>query len=118
MIIEIAHEDIERASAMMADLCAPMTDMVLQDAVAYFAAHRQAAYAAGVAAERERIISELRDDARQTEVDARRILGNLIKLRPVDIDGWAKMVAMKHGIANMLERPSAAIAAATEGGAG
>ena len=86
-------------------------------AVIVCAAHRQAAYAAGIDAERERIIKGLRDDASQTEVDARRILGKLIKLTPADIDDWAKLVAMKHSIADMLERSSAAIAAATEGGA-
>ena len=55
-------------------------------------------------AERQRIIQWLRDDAALTTIEARRILGNLVKLTPADTDDWAKLILMKHGIADALER--------------
>ena len=54
-------------------------------------------------AERDRIVAWLRDDARLTEIEARRILGNLVTLTQADTDDWAKLIAMKHGIADALE---------------
>lgn len=71
-----------------------------------------AGLAAGIAQERERCVNLLRSDAAQTEIEARRILGNLITLTPADTDDWAMLIAMKHAIADMLEKPSAVIAAA------
>ena len=65
-----------------------------------FAAHRQAAFNAG----RASAVEWLRDDANMTEIEARRILGNLVKLTPADTDDWAKLILMKHGIADALER--------------
>lgn len=55
-------------------------------------------------AERQRIIQWLRDDAALTTIEARRILGNLVKLTPADTDDWAKLILMKHGIAEALEK--------------
>ena len=63
------------------------------------ASHRQQA----AKAERDRIVAWLRDDARLTEIEARRILGNLITLTQSDTEDWAKLIAMKHGIAAALE---------------
>ena len=65
-----------------------------------FAAHRQAAFNAG----RASAVEWLRDDANMTEIEARRILGNLVNLTPADTDDWAKLILMKHGIADALER--------------
>jgi hypothetical protein len=65
-----------------------------------FATHRQQA----AKAERDRIVAWLRDDARLTEIEARRILGNLTTLTQADTDNWAKLILMKHGIADTLEK--------------
>lgn len=64
------------------------------------ATHREAT----AKAERDRIVTWLRDDARLTEIEARRILGNLTTLTQADTDDWAKLIAMKHGIADALEK--------------
>lgn len=63
----------------------------------------EAALRDAVKAERDRIVARLRDDARLTEIEARRILGNLVTLTQADTDDWAKLIAMKHGIADALE---------------
>ena len=60
----------------------------------------QAAFNAG----RASAVQWLRDDANMTEIEARRILGNLVKLTPADTNDWAKLILMKHGIADALER--------------
>lgn len=67
---------------------------------ALLATHREAA----AKAERDRIVAWLRDDARLTEIEARRILGNLTTLTQADTDNWAKLILMKHGIADTLEK--------------
>ena len=55
-------------------------------------------------AERQRIIQWLRDDAALTTIEARRILGNLVNLTPAETNDWAKLILMKHGITDALER--------------
>ena len=93
---EVTPEDRAAANAIYYELMASIRGEPGAKSIAsQICKIRQAAYAAGVAAERERIIKGLRDDAKQTEVDARRILGTLIKLTPADIDDWAKLVAMQ-----------------------
>ena len=62
--------------------------------------YRQAAFNAG----RASAVEWLRDDANMTEIEARRILGNLVKLTPAETNDWAKLILMKHGIADALER--------------
>ena len=53
---------------------------------------------------KQRIIQWLRDDAALTTIEARQILGDLRKLTPADTDDWAKLILMKHGIADALEQ--------------
>ena len=53
---------------------------------------------------KQRIIQWLRDDAAMTTIEARQILGDLRKLTPADTDDWAKLILMKHGIADALEQ--------------
>ena len=68
--------------------------------VAAILEYRQAAFNAG----RASAVEWLRDDANMTEIEARRILGNLVKLTPAETNDWAKLILMKHGIADALER--------------
>lgn len=53
---------------------------------------------------KQRIIQWLRDDAAMTTIEARQILGDIRKLTPADTDDWAKLILMKHGIADALEQ--------------
>lgn len=46
----------------------------------------------------------LRNDTIRTEAEARRILGNLYELKASDIHDWGKMILMKHGIADAIEK--------------
>lgn len=55
----------------------------------------------------QRIVQWLRDDAALTTIEARQILGDLRKLTPADTDDWAKLILIKHGIADALEQGEA-----------
>jgi hypothetical protein len=54
--------------------------------------------------ERDAIINWLRWDADLTEAEARIALPNTDGLTPRDIGDWGRLISMKRGIANAIER--------------
>lgn len=54
--------------------------------------------------ERTAIVTWLRNDADQTEIEAHRIIPNTYGLTVRDISDWHRLVAMKRGIAIAIER--------------
>jgi len=54
--------------------------------------------------EREAVVAWLRADADQTEIEAARIIPKVLGLTVHDIGDWGRLIAMKRGIANAIER--------------